>query len=99
MWRCSHQSNTEFYGDAYDEANDQLIEWNGALRWIKSTDDLFTEAEQRNGHATRYPINKNTQPLDLFQPLQPGLLKIHQRLKKAFDPENILNPGRLYSDV
>ncbi|MCK4674495.1 MAG: glycolate oxidase subunit GlcE [Gammaproteobacteria bacterium] len=100
LWRCSHQPATEFY----DNAENQLVEWNGALRWINSDIELHTIAQQYNGHATRYPlnhigINNNKPKPNIFQPLQPGLLKIHQRLKQAFDPDNILNPGRLYTDL
>ncbi len=94
LWRCSHQANTDFYGDI----ENQLTEWNGALRWIKSDQPLYNEAEMHNGHATLYPVNKSNLATDLFHPLQPGLMKIHQRMKQAFDPENILNPGRLYTD-
>ena len=38
LWRCSHQPNTEFYS----ETKNQLIEWNGALRWVKSSKDLYS---------------------------------------------------------
>ena len=100
LWRCSHQANTPFYSTGSDGNTDnQLIEWNGALRWIKSNQPLYDKAETHNGHATLYPVNENHSATDLFQPLQPGLMKIHQRMKQAFDPENILNPGRLYADI
>ncbi len=105
VWRCSHQPHTELYGDSGNRlsgnqpSDNQLVEWNGALRWIKSAKDLYSEAEKHNGHATLYPINKNLQTTDIFHPLQPASVKIHQRLKHAFDPENILNPGRLYSNI
>ena len=100
LWRCSHQAATEFY----DNTDNQLVEWNGALRWINSGINLRAIAQHHNGHATRYPLglvdnHYNKHKSNIFQPLTPGLLKIHQRLKKAFDPENILNPGRLYTDL
>ena len=95
LCRCSHQVSTAFYGDS----DRQLLEWNGALRWHQSTEDLFEVAEQYGGHAQRYPINDDETHSDIFQPLQPALLKIHQRLKQAFDPHRILNPGRLYTDL
>ena len=93
LWRCSHQSNTEFYGDT----ENQLIEWNGALRWLYSTEKLHTKAVQLNGHATHYQLNKINN--NIFQPLSPALLKIHQRLKNAFDAQRLLNPGRLYTEI
>ncbi len=95
LWRCSHQTATEFYNDSVD----QLIEWNGALRWTHSDEDLHEVAERHNGHATRYPLNDKTTISNIFQPMQPELLKIHQRLKQAFDPESILNPDRLYTGL
>ena len=102
LWRCSHQPATKFY----DNIEHQLVEWNGALRWINSDIDLRAIAQHYNGHATRYPLNSydsdsyyNKQKTNIFQALQPGLLKIHQRLKQAFDPEKILNPGRLYTKL
>ena len=99
LWRCSHQNNTEFYGNT----EEQLIEWNGSLRWICSNEELHTKAAQLGGHAMRYPLNnKNSKndncKGDIFQPLEPGLHKIHQRLKQSFDPDHILNPGRLYTE-
>ena len=35
---------------------------------------------------------------EIFQPLAPALHALHLRLKRAFDPGGILNPGRLYRD-
>lgn len=98
LWRCSQQAATDFYGNTKND----LIEWNGALRWVYSDKNLHTITAGYGGHATRYPIhsdrnNKDTN--DIFQPLEPALLKIHKNLKQAFDPGSILNPGRLYSDL
>ena len=98
LWRCSHQTNTHFYPDDND-TGDQLIEWNGALRWIKSNKTLYNDAEKHNGHATLYPINQANLHTDIFQRMQPALMKIQQRMKQAFDPESILNTGRLYTDL
>ncbi len=95
LWRCSHQATSELY----ENTEDQLLEWNGALRWIHSDKNLHAIAEQYGGHAQRYPLTGSSKQSDIFHPLSPGLLKIHQRLKQAFDPENILNPGRLYSNL
>ena len=98
LWRCSHQPTTERYGD--DTTDNQLIEWGGALRWVKQEADLHAAAASHQGHATRYPLNSSDgTTTDIFQPLQAGILKLHKNLKQAFDPANIFNPGRLYSDL
>jgi len=97
LWRCSHQTNTPIYGT--DDNNNQLIEWHGALRWVKSSETLYNTAETHSGHASLYPINQNNTHTDIFQPLAKPLIKIQQRMKLAFDPENILNAGRLYTDI
>ncbi|MCJ7597844.1 MAG: 2-hydroxy-acid oxidase, partial [Methyloceanibacter sp.] len=37
--------------------------------------------------------------VDVFQPLEPSLMALTARLKAAFDPAGILNPGRMYPGV
>jgi glycolate oxidase FAD binding subunit len=78
----------------------QLVEWNGALRWIAADADptkVRAAAASAGGHATLFRAEeKRTQ---VFQPLPPAMLALHKRLKAAFDPRGILNPGRLYPDL
>ncbi len=96
LWRCSHQATSELY----ENTEHQLLEWNGALRWIHSEKNLHTVAEKYGGHVQRYPLTNSSEVTsDIFQPLPAAMLKIHQRLKQAFDPDNILNPRRLYADL
>ncbi|MBN4069040.1 glycolate oxidase subunit GlcE [Beggiatoa alba] len=75
-----------------------LYEWNGALRWLVSNapaETIRTAVEKSDGHATRYRgHNKNC--VDIFHPLPTSLLSIHKKLKQAFDPQGIFNPGRMY---
>ena len=33
------------------------------------------------------------------QPLPPALAVLHRNLKRAFDPQGLFNPGRLYPDL
>ena len=46
------------------------------------------------GHATLF--RGRDKSAGVFAPLAPPLRAIHDRLKQAFDPDGILNPGRLY---
>ena len=97
LWRISLASDSEAIGlpAGYDE-DDCLYEWGGALRWLKSdapADVIQGAAAELDGHASLFQHDGHSR---VFQPLAPGLMRIHQNLKQAFDPENILNPGKLY---
>ena len=35
----------------------------------------------------------------VFSPLGPALSAIHRRLKRAFDPDGLFNPGRQYPEL
>jgi len=81
-------------------AGNQLIEWGGGLRWLRSEASPHTvrEAVQRaNGHATLF--RAAAKPAAAFAPLDPVLMRVHRELKAAFDPAGIFNPGRLYADM
>jgi glycolate oxidase FAD binding subunit len=74
----------------------QLIEWGGGLRWVRSSltlDQARHAAEQGKGHATLF--RGGDRAGGVFHPLAPAIAKIHRRLKDAFDPAGILNPGRM----
>lgn len=83
-----------------DVHGDWLIEWGGAQRWLRSdapAADIRTQVASLGGHATLFHGSDRTGPV--FQPLPVGLWQLHQRLKYAFDPAGILNPGRLYEGL
>ena len=76
---------------------EQLIEWSGAQRWLKTetpVNKIRELAKSLGGHATAYKHFNDD--IEYFQPLDAINLKLQQRLKDAFDPACILNPGRLY---
>ena len=95
LWRLSVPAN----GPVLPIEGECLYDWGGAQRWVlteEPADKLFRLAGEAGGHATafRRPGNRQT----IFQPLPQGLLTLHRRLKQTFDPEGILNPGRLYPE-
>jgi glycolate oxidase FAD binding subunit len=72
-----------------------FIDWGGALRWLKTNqpaETIFQTAHMLGGHACRFRSSLGGQ----FQPLSPGLEKLHRNIKLAFDPHGIFNVGRLY---
>ncbi len=95
LWRLSLPSNAPML----DVRGRQLIEWGGALRWLASDVSAVNIRQivtTFGGQATLYrSAAPNAEP---FHPLSPSLLRLHQRLKKSFDPHGIFNTGRMYRE-
>lgn len=93
LWRLSVPSNTP----RLELPGPQLIEWGGALRWLRSSAPARRIREtvvKAGGHATLFRATDKS--AGVFHPLAAPLLEIHRKLKLAFDPQGILSPGRLY---
>ncbi|MEQ1674335.1 MAG: FAD-linked oxidase C-terminal domain-containing protein [Candidatus Nitrotoga sp.] len=54
------------------------------------------QVARAGGHATLF--RGGDRHSDIFHPLTPALAALHHRLKAAFDPYGILNPGRMHAD-
>jgi glycolate oxidase FAD binding subunit len=95
LWRLAVKSSAPHA----DLGGEQLIEWGGAQRWLVAgprTDAAAVRAwaAGHGGHATLFRADDKA--VGVFHPLSPTLHGIHQRLKETFDPQHILNRGRLY---
>jgi glycolate oxidase FAD binding subunit len=96
LWRLSLKSTTP----PLNLPGRQLLEWNGALRWLATDADaaaVRAAAQFGGGHATLF--RGGDKSAGVFQPLPPALMKIQRNLKYTFDPAGIFNPGRLYPDL
>jgi glycolate oxidase FAD binding subunit len=96
LWRLSLPSVTP----ALDLPGSQLIEWGGAQRWVRGVIDaagLRETAARAGGHATLFRGGDKSG--GVFAPLSPALMEVHRRLKQAFDPYDVFNPGRLYPEL
>lgn len=98
LWRLSVPS----VAPQLDLPGEQLIEWGGALRWLKSDaapEAIRAAAANVGGSAMLYraPAEMKAR-VGAFAPLAAPLMKLHQNLKAAFDPQGLFNPGRLYSE-
>jgi len=96
IWRLSLASNAA----PLNLQGEIIYDWGGALRWLRSdesADKIRHAVEALGGHATLFRNNVNQ--LDPFHELSPGIHAMHRQLKLAFDPANILNPGRMYADI
>ncbi len=100
LWRVSIKSTTPFT----DLGGEQLVEWGGALRWLRPRSGgpfdaarLRAFASTNGGHATLFRGAERS--AGVFQPLAPVIAGLHQRIKATFDPKRILNRGRMYADL
>lgn len=79
---------------------DFILDWGGAQYWLASNRagaEIFQQATDLGGSATLFKASEQQQ--DRFQPLSGTLLRLHRGLKDAFDPQRILNPGRMYATL
>jgi glycolate oxidase FAD binding subunit len=80
-------------------AGPQLLEWGGALRWVRSDADsaaVRAVAKAAAGHATLFRGGERSG--GVFTPLDPVLARLHRNLKSVFDPAGMFNRGRLYPE-
>ncbi len=69
------------------------LDWGGAQRWLVTAqppESVASAAHQAGGAVTRYRGSGDVPVANI----SPALLGLHQRIKRAFDPAGILNPGR-----
>jgi len=84
-----------------------FYDWSGGLIWMSAPAEgdcgaasIWGAVAAVGGHATlmRAPdaLRENA---NVFQPLAAPLMKLTRGLKAAFDPDGVLNPGRMYAGV
>ena len=95
LWRCTLPP----LAPPIDAGSAPLIEWNGQQRWYRGPAgaSMFELAAAAGGHATLF---RHAPPgAAVFAALAPPLLRLHQGLKRVFDPAGVLNPGRMYAEL
>ncbi|MBL8565404.1 MAG: FAD-binding protein [Hyphomicrobiaceae bacterium] len=82
-------------------------DWSGGLVWLEvpasadaGASDIRRAVAVHGGHATLIRADPQVRSsVDVFQPQTPTLERLTRNLKAAFDPQGILNPGRMYAGV
>lgn len=94
LWRLAVPSTAQPLG----LPGETLIEWGGGQRWVRSR-DAREAARRTGGHGTLFRTDARRETAECFAPLDGVAMGLHRRLKAAFDPAGILNPGRMYSEL
>lgn len=93
LWRLSLPPATPWL----DQAEKQLLDWGGGLRWFKSHEKpgrIFQLAADLGGHAQLFRGAKPGQPRS--QTMSSVMQALHRNIKLSFDPQQIFNPGSPY---
>ena len=96
LWRLS----MPHAGPLPELPGERLIDWAGSQVWLATSapsSQIRTECGRLGGHATLFRGGRPGE--EVFTPLAPPLLALHQRIKAAFDPVGVFNPGRMYQDL
>jgi glycolate oxidase FAD binding subunit len=86
-----------------DTGGDMIYDWGGSLIWAAlppapdgHADLVRQKVSAVGGHATLVRASETVRrAVDVFHPQQGGLAGLHERVRRSFDPKNILNRGRL----
>jgi glycolate oxidase FAD binding subunit len=96
LWRLSVPSSAP----PLELAPRQLIEWGGALRWIRADlpiAQVRARAQQLGGHATLFRGGDRSQ--GVFTPVSAALAAVQRRLRAQFEPHGIFDAARLDPDL
>lgn len=105
LWRFSvpPAQCVELVRDFREKQTPRLFyDWGGAQVWAAlsakpSASRWHKSAARVGGHGRIVRASPEAdETLAVFPPLQPVKETLHRNLKNAFDPEGILNPGRMY---
>jgi glycolate oxidase FAD binding subunit len=83
-----------------------FYDWGGALIWLEvpaaadaGAADVRRAVAASGGHATLIRAEPNVRAnVDVFEPLKPEIERLTRKIKSAFDPDGILNRGRMYAN-
>jgi glycolate oxidase FAD binding subunit len=108
LWRISIAPGRapEFARHVKSEA-EMLYDWAGGLVWaaLPPNDDAGAGVVRRaigavGGHATLIRAAASVRAaVEVFEPQDAALAALTKRIKEGFDPQGILNPGRMYAGV
>ena len=106
LWRLSVPSSQTDEARVAAHAQDWCADWAGGLLWLALPADAATAERLRGitanygGHATLMRGSESARrTLPVFEPESPARAELTRRVKAAFDPRHLFNPGRMFEGV
>ncbi len=92
---------------AAEDGADAFLDWGGGLVWLAlppapgaGAGPVRAAVARTGGHATLLRADETVRgSVAVFQPEAAAREGLTRRVKAAFDPKGILNPGRMYAEV
>jgi glycolate oxidase FAD binding subunit len=108
LWRISTApAQSHRLVDLITPAAQMFYDWGGGLIWVAMPFEDEADAgsirravAELGGHATlvRAPVALRAS-VEVFEPQGAGLRALSKRVKDGFDPQGVLNPGRMWAGV
>ncbi|MGE0855998.1 MAG: FAD-binding protein, partial [Hyphomicrobiaceae bacterium] len=84
-----------------------FYDWSGGLVWLEvpasadaGASDIRRAVAVHGGHATLIRAEPQVRAsVEVFQPQTPVLERLTRGIKSAFDPQGLINPGRMYAGI
>ncbi|MDD9910439.1 MAG: glycolate oxidase subunit GlcE [Ahrensia sp.] len=100
VWRISMAPSRAHEMIAALNEGDALFDWQGGLVWLRLAGDAQVEkvrrlvAQHGGGHATLIRADDDLRAsVPVFHPQAAPIAALSERIARAFDPNNIFNPG------
>jgi len=101
LWRLSVPPASHWHELKKEINGDYISDWGGAQLWLLSDErpeKIFSCATARGGHGRVFRQGERPGHIYPQSPTGP-LMDWHRNIKRAFDPKQIFNPGRLFRDL
>jgi len=77
-----------------------IADWAGGALWIAGGEDVHATAQRFGGHAMLMRASAETRArVSVFPPEASARAALTRRVKDAFDPRGLFNPGRMFEGV